>query len=214
MSFAFYKRYIIGLLLFFVLLPQVKAQASWEIGVKAGTTFYLGDKNSSLFNEFNPIYGGFMRINSNYRWVTKVQFATGAINLQSDATQRVLKQRYVDFSVQEEFNFFEYGMLNSSSWTRFFSPYIFFGIGLGSYTEGNYTIFSPNIPFGIGVKYKVLPRINIGLEWSMHKLFSDAFDGVNNPYNNKEFGWTNKDWYSMATFMLSVDIGNKSSYCR
>lgn len=207
MSFSFNKRYIVSILVLFVLITTSIAQAKWEAGAKAGTTFYLGDRNSTIFNSIDPVYGGFLRINVNSRWVTKIQFTTATIKTD-------FKQRFLDFSVQEEFNFFEYGVLNSNKWTRFFSPYIFAGISLGTYEEGDYAIFAPNIPFGLGVKYKVFPKVNIGLEWCMHKLFTDAFDNRSNPYKNKEFGLSNKDWYSMATFILSVDIGNKSSYCR
>lgn len=191
----------------FVLLPVIKAQAKWEIGVKGGANFYLGDRNTTLFNHLDPVYGAFVRINSNCRWATKIQFATGSIK--SD-----FQQRYIDFAVRQEFNFFEFGLLNSSNWTRYFTPYIFGGFGMGSFNEASYAVFSTNIPFGVGVKYKVLPKVNIGLEWSMHKLFSDAFDSRTNPYDNEESKWTNKDWFSMATFMISFDFGNKNSYCR
>jgi hypothetical protein len=207
MQLFLFRRLIVGMFMCFVLLSAGMAQAKWEVGVKGGTNFYLGDRNAMLFDGLNPVYGGFVRINSNTRWATKIQFVVGNIKTEFD-------QQYIDFSFRQEFNFFEYGLLNSSSWTRYFSPYIFGGFGMGSYNEGNYSIFSTNIPFGLGVKYKILPKVNIALEWSMHKLFSDGFDGVSNPYHNNESNWTNKDWISMAMLMVSFDFGNKNSYCR
>ncbi len=207
MKTYFYKSIIISVLALFLISPSVKAQAVWEMGVKAGTGFYLGDANSTIFNRIDPLYGGLVRINANCRWATKIELTSGSIKTD-------LKQTYLDLSLYEEFNFFEYGLLNSDKWTRFFSPYIFAGIGFGSYSKGIYTIFSPNIPFGVGVKYKVWSKVNIGLEWTMHKLFTDEFDDISNPYGNQESAWINKDWLSKASFFLTVDFGNKSSYCR
>jgi hypothetical protein len=122
-------------------------------------------------------------------------------------------QRFTDLSLQEEFNFFEYNLLNSGSWTRYFSPYIFAGVGLGLFKQDDKMIYAPNIPFGFGVKYKLIKRVNIGLEWSMHKLFTDKFDAVDDPYANKGSGLINNDWYSMATFFISFDFGNRGEYC-
>jgi len=207
MGLTLYKKVIIGIFMLFTLIPICKAQAIWEAGIKGGTNFYLGDVNSTIFNKLDPVYGIFARINANPRFATKFQFATGSI-------KSLFEQQYSDLSVQEEFNFFEYGLLNSDSWTRFFSPYIFGGIGVSTFTDSNKQILTPDIPFGFGVKYKVFDKVNIGLEWSMHKLFSDRFDHINNPYQNTTSAFTNNDWYSMATLMLSVDFGNRSSYCR
>ena len=209
MRIILYKKLIISVLILFMLIPISKAQATWELGAKAGTAFYMGDGNSTIFNGIDPVYGGLVRINANCRWATKVEFATGIIK-----TDIAINQSYVDFSIQEEFNFFEYGLLNSDKWTRFFSPYVFAGLGLGSYSKGDYVVFSPNIPFGIGVKYKVLSKVNIGLEWSMNKLFTDEFDNTSNPYYNDESPWSNKDWLSMAVFFISFDFSNRNSFCR
>ncbi len=207
MRFHRIKKCILSLFFCFLLAVSAQAQAIWEAGIKAGTNFYLGDRNSVLFDDVNPVFGAFVKVNANSRWATKVQFETGSIKTD-------FQQQYVDFSLQQEFSFFEYGLLNSAKWTRFFSPYILCGVGLAFFNEGNRAVFAPNIPFGFGVKYKVVDKVNIGLEWSMLKLFSDSFDQLSNPYNNNESIWLNKDWISMATFFVSVDVGNKSSYCR
>jgi len=208
MGFIPSKRLIIGIFLLFILFSGSRAQAVWEIGVKGGTNFYLGDLNSTIFNGIQPLVGGFVRYNKNPRWDSKLQLVSAEI-------KTPIKQNYVDLSVQEEFNFFEYGLLNSDSWTRFFSPYIFVGLGAVSFTDSNdKVVFAPNVPFGLGVKWKVFRRINIGLEWSLHKLFTDKFDYVDNPYNANASIFTNNDWYSMGALMVGIDLGDRSRYCR
>lgn len=208
MSFILSKRILVVAFVLCFIFPVAQAQAIWELGAKGGTDFYLGDRNSAIFNKIQPVLGLYVRKNQNPRWVTKVQFASGRID-------SPMEQNYVDFSLQEEFNFFEYGLLNSESWTRFFSPYICVGVGLSLFTGvSDESIFTPNMPFGVGVKWKVLKHVNIGLEWTMHKLFSDKFDYVDDPYKINGTSYTKRDWYSMCTLMVGFDLGNRSSYCR
>lgn len=87
------------------------------------------------------------------------------------------------------------------------------------------------IPFGIGFKYSVNKRVNIGLEWSMRKTFTDYLDDVSgqyvdpsilspegaimadrsevkNPVGSYRGDPSKKDWYSMAVFKLMIKIGN------
>ncbi len=202
------KRLIIGCFVLFCTLPAARSQAMWELGVKGGTDFYLGDVNSTLFNALQPAFGAYTRYNINYRWVLKMQGMAGYVN-------QPFKQDYVDASVQAEFNFFDYGMMSSSSWTRWFSPYICAGLGLSIFENINEKrVFSASVPFGVGVKLKLFKKMNISLEWTMHKLFSDEFDYVNNPLK-QEMAWlANRDWYSMATIMIGIDLGDKSRFCR
>jgi hypothetical protein len=49
-------------------------------------------------------------------------------------------------------------------------------------TEGNgYSLVTPTIPFGLGVRLKVTPQLNIAIEGGWRKLFTDYLDDVSGP---------------------------------
>lgn len=202
------KRYITVLLFVFIFLANSSSQAIWELGVRGGSVFYLGDRNTILFNDFQPAGSVYLAHNFNPRYtaVGMMEFA----QLTSPLEKSIIAGGFM-----LQFNFFEYGLMNSSSWTKYFSPYISAGFKVTGFVDGkSLLVFSPAIPFGVGVKWKALPGINIGLDWSMNKLFSDKLDNANNPYfiNNSQL--INNDWYSTGTLSVGFDLGNRSSYCR
>lgn len=204
--------YIYGIFILSLLtlnINDVEAQAPWEVGVKGGESFYLGDANRTLFNDFALAGGAYVRYNWNPRWTSKIQIAYGTINSPID-------NDYLTGDVQMEFNFFPYGQMLSSIWSRFFTPYITAGLGLNSFDDRRGKMcYAVNIPFGIGVKCKIYNRINIGLEWTLHKMFNDKFDYLDNPYNYEQHSSVaNKDWFSMATLFVGIDIGNRNRYCK
>ncbi len=201
------KRNIITIVFFAVFAFTSNAQALFDVGIKGGTTYYLGDLNSTLFNKLQPVGGAYIRYNINSRWATKAQGVMGKIT-------DPMSQKFIDVSLQQEFNFFEYGLLKTGDFEYTFSPYICAGIGLTSFITNGDAIFSPNIPFGIGVKYKLFDRINIGLEWTMHKLFTDDFDGVDDPYQIGGSSLLNNDWYSLCTLNIGIDLGERYKFCK
>ncbi len=188
---------------------NVQAQALWDIGVKGGSNFYLGDLNPTLFNNpLQPVFGGYVRGNINARWATKLQFMHGKITDPFDQT-------YNEISIQQEFNFFEYGLKPYYELEYIFSPYICAGLGLSFFNTANgESIITPDLPFGVGVKYKPVKFLNLGLEWTMHKLFSDSFDSVDNPYEMESSNMINNDWYSMFTFTVGIDLGDRHRFCK
>ncbi|MDR1678414.1 MAG: DUF6089 family protein [Prevotellaceae bacterium] len=209
MSSLFCKRSTLGLCIFFISISCCQAQAIWELGARAGSVFYLGDENITIFNKVpQPALAVFARWNANPRWTTKIQFASASISSPFD-------QQFQEVSFQEEFNFFEYGLLNGDSWTNRFSPYICGGIALTSFdNRRGEAAFSLAVPFGFGIKYKIFKRINVGMEWTMHKLFTDNFDYVANPRQLKPSRTANNDWYSMCMLSIGIDLGDRSRFCK
>ena len=103
--------------------------------------------------------------------------------------------------------------------TKRFTPYVFTGVGvtLGS---GKKTFVDANIPIGLGLKYKWNSRVNVGLEFSFRKLFSDSFDVtddnnamLDNPYKIDSSVFKNKDWYSLTMFSVTWDFGPRPCPC-
>ncbi|MCB0397118.1 MAG: outer membrane beta-barrel protein [Flavobacteriales bacterium] len=171
----------------------------------------------------------------------------------------------LEFSGQLEFNFFPYeiGKQNQS-----FTPYVFVGLGalkhnpkaeldgtwyelqpLGTegqetiaYSERNrYKLLQLSLPFGLGIKWNLTPRIGMALEWGMRKTFTDYLDDVSMTYAdplvlNAENGSNsatlanrslsgedktgrqrgnsnNKDWYNFTGIMINFKIGGAKEVC-
>ena len=196
-------------ILFVSLLPAAAQSSRLEIGVMGGTNFYIGEKNKVPFDAFEPAFGGFFRVNFDPRWTLKTQVAVASL-------RHAIEQSYIDFSSRIEFHFYEYGRPSyAENKLYIFTPYIFAGFGFTSY-ESDYGqgSFTANFPFGLGVKLKLFRRMNIGLEWSMHKLFTDKFDYVDNPNQLKKSVFYNNDWYSIASFFVSFDLIHTAWRCR
>ena len=165
-----------------------------ELGVGGGGAFYLGDENGTLFKDMGPAGELFFRYKFNGHWALKVQYEMGnaGIGYFEDVYRSTT---FGGFAVGAEFNFFNYGVKYYESFSRDFSPYLYLGLGM-SFFNGTATM---SIPMAIGVKWKVADRVNLGLTWQVDKLFSDKFDGVNNPLGLNRSILINNDYYSTAT---------------
>ena len=81
-------------------------------------------------------------------------------------------------------------------------------------------VFTVNFPIGVGVKYKIAHRINIGCEFTMRFSLSDKLDvtnkeglQLNDPYRIKSQGWKNKDSYSYTVFFVTYDLCSRCKEC-
>jgi hypothetical protein len=74
---------------------------------------------------------------------------------------------------------------------------------------------------GLGVKYKLRNKVNLGVEYSVHRLLSDAFDApvsgeelnLNNPYQVQQGIFKNKDWYNTLLFSITREFGLRDKRC-
>ena len=90
------------------------------------------------------------------------------------------------------------------------------GIGLTVAPGGGKTFASPNIPLGVGMKYKIKNRLNLGCEFSFRKLFGDGLEGkdmLDDPYGVKSSALKNKDWYSFLLLSVTWDFGPRCRTC-
>lgn len=200
-----------------------------EIGVAPGGSFYLGDVNhGSLFKETQPSVNLFYRYNLNGRFSLKgmagVSRISGSTKGQAfnfpPGVELNFNRKIVDASAQFECNFFEYGVPDYIIGSTNLTPYITAGIGvLGFNTATNELSFF--LPMGAGMKWKVADRVNLGCEWTFRKTYTDELDYV---VNSAGFQLTedwmiassrnkNKDWYSVFTVNVSIDLGSTISNC-
>ena len=66
---------------------------------------------------------------------------------------------------------------------------------------------------GIGVKYKIKERLNVGFEFTMRKSFGDKLDGLSDLYGVKHTFAKNTEWYSMALFTLTWEFSKRCTKC-
>lgn len=209
--------------------PVQGQEYEYEVGVVAGTSFYMGDANKTkLFQNPNVAGGAVFRYNRNFRWAYKANLLVGGVsgdtrksgNVFPNDGESSFSRTFVEFGGQVEFNFFHYSDKYGYLGTKRFSPYIFTGLGV-TYGTGNKSFIGMNLPLGIGLKYKLKERLNLGFEFSFRKLFGDAFDvtkssdgfDLEDPYNIESSFLKNKDWYVLTMFSVTWDFGQRKKSC-
>lgn len=232
------------LFIFMVCLPSllVKAVAQdevyrMELGGGLGGSFYLGDANSKPFANLGPMGSVLARYIFNPRMGLKGNLAFGHISGKTgndffpvDAGSgtaeggrpgmATFNRNLIDFGVQFEFNFWGYGIGRGFEGYSRITPYMLFGAGVTLALAPVKTDAGFNIPLGVGVKFKLKPRLNIGLEWSMRFTTTDRLDVSNSsgviledPYGVKSAMFKNKDCYSFTMLFLTYDMFPKCMNC-
>ena len=112
------------------------------------------------------------------------------------------RRPYATLGARVDFNFFNYGIGETYRRMRRWSPYLTFGMGMSLIScEGTAVAF--NIPMGAGVRYKINPRLNLGVEWCMTKTFTDKVDGP-----------VLSDLYGIKALLRKIPTGIPQSWCR
>ncbi|MDE6832005.1 MAG: hypothetical protein K2J07_04665, partial [Muribaculaceae bacterium] len=94
------------------------------------------------------------------------------------------------------------------------SPYITVGLGAAVATCEGQSHFAFVIPMGVGVKYKLRQRLNLALEFTMTKAFSDRLDGdIRDLYQVRSSFLKNTDWYSRLALSLTYEFGYRCPTC-
>jgi hypothetical protein len=225
-----FERIIIFSLLLASFSNKAEGQAyRMELGLSAGRSFYMGDANQSmLFLNEQPSFGILYRYNINGRFSLKANVGIMGISGTTvgnsfefpNGEEINFNRNLLDAGVQLEINFYEFGMPSYIPGSSRISPYAFFGFGMTGYKAEANRICT-NIPFGIGIKMKALPRLNLGCEWSFRKTYADDLDypdsggnfNLTDPWLVKSAFNKNNDWYSALLFTLSYDIYGIGSKC-
>lgn len=219
------------LLMLMVLLPAARMSAQddpqyrMEIGAGVGTVSYEGDFNGNVLKNMQPMFSALWRYNFDPYKDLRLSATYGKLKGSSKdvdtyypdyATEEYsFNRNLLDVSLVFEYNFWPYGTGRDYRGAKRLTPYIYGGIGATSASGGgSMSVFTANVPIGLGVKYKLNERMNLGLDWGIHFSLSDELDGVKDPYQVKSSGmFKNTDCYSMLQLTLTYSFKAKCRTC-
>jgi len=207
-----------------------------EIGGGIGMTGYFADTGNKLCSGWLGTI--IWRRNLNPRMVVKANLGVGRLSgdskgtfIPTDALSETPEggtpapiihfgRNLVDLGAQFEFNFLGYGMGAAYKDLHRWTPYLLGGAGVTmAFSGGADAAAGLNIPLGIGFRYKLRERLNVGLEWSVNFTTTDRLDDsaapthLADPYGIKSGMFKNKDCYMKTVLMLTYDISPKYRKC-
>lgn len=218
------------LVIIFLAISSIGASAQtddlyrMEIGAGLGMVSYEGDFNGSIFKNSQPAASFVLRRIFNPFIGLRLAATYGKLKGSSDDVETYYpdfqQQTYefncslIDASLTFEYNFWPYGTGRDYRGAKRLTPFVFGGIGATSVSGDGKSVFTANIPLGLGVKYKIGQRLNLGVEWAVHFSLSDELDGVKDPYGVKSSGaFKNTDCYSALQFTLTYSFMAKCRTC-
>ncbi|MFO7869050.1 MAG: DUF6089 family protein, partial [Bacteroidales bacterium] len=214
-------------LFFLVLVYSISVNAQvkeFDIGLFVGTSQYNGDVNMSKAYYSPHVSGGvFVKQVFNYHYSARYSVAYGELKgFDKDfdnAFQQLRNHSFRDNNVLEfsavcEFNFFE---VTPQRDEKNISPYLVGGLGVFFADELDWHQ-SFNFPMGVGVKFRIASRVEMGIDWVFRKTFTDKLDKMETlgegyrEYKQISFDTTN-DWYSIASITFMICFLNPQSPC-
>ena len=195
-----------------------------EIGGGVGFLGYLGDYNNVLTRDLQPMATLLVRRNLNPYMGLRLAASFGKLKgderdaktvyPSTGVTPYSFSRTLTDVSLTYEYNFWPYGTGHDYYGAKRLTPFVFLGLG-GTYAGGDgSSVFTANVPIGLGLKYKVGQRMNVSVEWAMHFSMSDKLDGRNDPYGITSSGmFKNTDCYSVLQLTLSYSFMPKCTTC-
>ena len=195
-----------------------------EIGGGVGFLGYLGDYNNVLTRDLQPMATLLVRRNLNPYMGLRLAASFGklkgderdvkTIYPSTGVTPYSFSRTLTDVSLTYEYNFWPYGTGHDYYGAKRLTPFVFLGLG-GTYAgDDGSSVFTANVPIGLGLKYKVGQRMNVGVEWAMHFSMSDKLDGRKDPYGITSSGmFKNTDCYSVLQLTLSYSFMQKCTTC-
>ena len=210
------------------------AQKTLEAGIMGGGLFYLGEISPTTIFHSTQFGGGvFIRHNLNKRWAFRGNFIIGTLySDDANSTHKYQETRDLSFNTpvievvaQAEFNFLKY-KLGAKRYSSFYTPYLASGIGF-LMVSNSIKPYQLVLPISFGIKLAVTKRLEIGIEWSFRKTFTDHMDDLSGKEYNVSSMQTknkskykqlavlyNKDWYSYAGLFITYKFFQSGGPCK
>ncbi|MFC2129441.1 DUF6089 family protein [Bacteroidota bacterium] len=193
---------------------DVIGQKNTDLGLLAGTSYYMGDINKTR-HFYNPsmAVGALYRYNFNPH--NSLRFSAFWHKLSgstldfpdnfSPNVQQDFAASFVDLALNFEFNWKPYQTAHRKTVA---SPYVFMGLGYGFKLNGDAEVSSHlTFPFGAGYKINLGRWLSAGLEVGPRRAFSDMVDGVTNPGLDAAIApMGNRDWYIFTGAFVTYKI--------
>lgn len=214
------KKTILFILINVAFCSATKSQYRIDIGGLYGKNFYLGDSNPTIpFLNLENSYGGLIRFNANSRYSAKLHGYYGSLRgmhpmnnviLPNNVSVPFFSTNLWDVGLHLEYNFFPLAV-ESTGKSYYVTPYVFTGGGITILPGASVPILA-NIPFGLGVKWRLLKRITLGAEWGLRKTFTDNLESgvaggiLDDPYHLNESTLINRDYYSSIGIFATISL--------
>jgi len=218
------NRHLLKFLSVFLLISCNSAfsQRAAQVGIFAGTAYYMGDINPNRHFYRPSLSLGFLyRYNLNTRYAVKASANYGQFSGSDLDFPKLLhpdrpmnpasfQTSLIDVGLQVEFNFLPFAT-GIANWA--YTPYISTGISGALILSSDRAAENMlNLPFGIGVKVNLTKRMTAGAEWSFRKSFNDKLDGLENPSGIYSV-IHNNDWYSFLGVIITYKFFNFAVDC-
>lgn len=216
--------FLVMLLLPEAMLAQGDVEYRMEIGAGLGIMTYEGDFNGSIFKVGQPMASVMLRriINPYHGFRANLGIGTLKGSSKNDdsyypgmqETPHEFKNTAIDLSATYEYNFWPYGTGRDYRGAKRLTPFIAMGLGFTFAKAKPENVFTANLPLGMGVKYKLADRLNLGVEWMVHFTLSDKLDGSPDPYSIRSSGlFKNTDCYSALQVSVTYSFMAKCRTC-
>lgn len=201
--------------------PNSGAQ-KWSLGLRIGPDFMLSDNNETA-----PMTIGFgLQAKYSISHTFGLRFVGEMVNYEGERTYDdntpgsnfILKGSYMELSLQPVFTWGNISHLKTRK-TQLFG-YTGLGIAMGN-SEITYTSLVPStapalgpagndtmfvfMPVGFGAKYKMSPKIDLGIDVGFKFYFTDIMDGT----NPQEYGNKNNDIATSIRLFGAYKLGAK-----
>lgn len=209
------------------LRAQDEAFYRLELGGGIGLNYGMNDVNTRFYGNSGVAAGLLARFPLNARMAVKVGLNYGKMSgsaadvddfypadpgqAGTEQLQYRLKGNLFDLSGLYELHFLPYGWFKGYKGYRRVVPYIEAGFGLSYGTAGK--AVTANFPVGVGLKWKIGERLNLGLDWTFHFTTSDKLDGLQAPHGIKSSLFRNKDHYNLTMLTLTYDLSPRCPTC-
>lgn len=203
---------------------QDDSEYRMEIGAGAGFDGYLGDFNGTPTRDLQPaatllakrVINPWTAVRLSVGW-TKMKGSSADVRTyypDYDSLPWEFSNNLYDLNLAFEYNFMPYGTGRDYRGAKRLVPFIYGGVGMLYVKTPDKGHVGFQMPFGLGVKYKLAERVNLGLDWGVHFTQSDWLDGVRNPYRIKSSGlFKNTDCYSALQVSLTYCFWAKCTTC-
>lgn len=181
-----------------------------EVGLLGGVSYCMGEVSPYAFQSSTGAYG----VQFRYKFTPRI-----ALQAKVQSTPVYAQWDFFNFDVTAEYNFFRFGLNYYDSRVKYFTPYIFLGVGVSIDKISNIIrLVAPEyrgayLPVGIGLKWKFAERWQLQAAWQ-HQIYVDPIKG--DEIDNSaaaNYNILNNDVVSTLTASIVFEFAQEKKRC-